>query len=133
VAATDRGNAEDRHQLGGHERGVDAARLIGCAEVDRASPVAADVLEGLVPLAELEELRRRHPELIEAESGELARDEDQPACVRIRQRLEQDAVDDAENRGIGANPERQGQHGHERVTGMLPEMPQRVEQVLSQW
>ena len=126
LPAADRGDPEHGHQLGRDQRGVDAPRLIRRAEVDGAGPIAAHVLEGLVPLAELEELGRRDPELIEPEARELARDEDQPRGVRIRQRLEDHAVDDAEDGRVGADPQRQRQHRHERVAGVLPEVPQRV-------
>ena len=34
---------------------------------------------------------------------------DEPVGVRVRQRLEQDAVDEAENRGVAADPERERQ------------------------
>ena len=37
-------------------------------------------------------------------------DRDQPGRVRKRQRLQQHAVDDAEDRGIGADAERQHDH-----------------------
>ena len=36
---------------------------------------------------------------------------DQPVRLAIRQRLEQDSVDDGEHRGVGADPQRQRQNG----------------------
>ena len=71
-------DAEHRHQLRGDERRIDAARLIRRAQVDGAGPIAADLLERAVPLAELDELRHRDPELVEAQRRELAGDEEQP-------------------------------------------------------
>ena len=65
-----RRDAEHRHQLGGDDRRVDPPRLIRRSEVDRARAVRADLLERSVALGELDELRRRDPELVEAEAWE---------------------------------------------------------------
>ena len=50
---------------------------------------------------------------------------------RIRQRPQNDAVDDAENRGVRADAERQRQHRDERVTWILSKVPERKDEVLS--
>ena len=44
---------------------------------------------------------------------------DQPLRLRILQRPQQDGVDNAEERGGGANPEREGEDGGQRE-GMAP-------------
>ena len=46
---------------------------------------------------------------------------DQPLRLWILQRPQQDGVDDAEDRGGGANPEREGENGGERE-GALAEL-----------
>ena len=47
-----------------------------------------------------------------------------------RQRLEENGVDEAENRRVGPNAERQRQHGHDRESGILGQHPQAVSKVL---
>ena len=70
LAAPHRLHPEHRHQLGGDDRRIHPAWLLRRAEIHRPGPVRADVVERPLPLAELEELRGRHPELIEAEAPE---------------------------------------------------------------
>ena len=86
-------------------------------DVQRADGVRADSGERAIALAELEELRRRHPELVEAHARELARDEHELLGVRIAERSQDDAVDDAEDRGVGADAQREREHGDERESG----------------
>jgi len=42
---------------------------------------------------------------------------DQPGAVAVRQRMQERAVDDAEHRGIGADPEPERENRGEGVTG----------------
>ena len=44
----------------------------------------------------------------------------QPFGVAERQRLEQHAVDDAEDRAVGADAERERDHGDQREAGRPP-------------
>ena len=55
---------------------------------------------------------------------------DQPLGLVERQRLQQHAVDHAEDRGGGADAERQRQDGRGREGGLLPERARGVAQVL---
>ncbi len=48
------------------------------------------------------------------------------------QRLEQDAVDHAEDRGVGADAERKGDDGDHGEQGLMAQRTQRVAKVLSQ-
>ena len=52
--------------------------------------------------------------------------------VRIRQRPQQHAVDDAEDGGVGADAERERQHGERRESRLTFESAERVEKVFSQ-
>ena len=61
----------------------------------------------------------RDPEVVEAERRERAGDEDQPLGLGIRQRLEQHAVDDAEDGGVGADAERERQDRDRGVAGLF--------------
>ena len=56
----------------------------------------------------------------------------QTAGVAVRQRLEQHAVDDAEDRAVGADAERERDDGDEREPGRSPQDAHRVGEVLPQ-
>ena len=56
--------------------------------------------------------------------------QNQLARVLHRQRLEQQPVDDAEDRGVRPNAKRERQHGHCRESGLCDEPPARVANVL---
>ncbi len=81
-------------------------------------------------LAQLEVLGGRDPELVEAERGELAREVDQLLRLLVVERLEHDAVDDAEDRAVGADAQRDGDDGDDRVSRRAAELPQTVPEVL---
>src|SRR4029079_3699327 len=52
--------------------------------------------------------------------------------IRIRQRFQQDAVDDAEDRGDGSNAQRQGQCRDEGEPWLFPQPAQRQPDVIEQ-
>ena len=53
-------------------------------------------------------------------------------CPRIRQRLEQDAIEDAEHRGVRANAERESQHDDHREREVVAHGAKGVEQITAQ-
>jgi len=53
----------------------------------------------------------------------------QPRRIRKGQRAEQDAVDDAEDRRVGADPERQGEPGDQCKAGILEERSEGVSEI----
>jgi hypothetical protein len=65
-----------------------------------------------------------------ADSAALQPKLDQLAGIVNRQQTHQDLIDQCEDCRVGANPERQGQNGRERETGMEPQLPDAVLQVL---
>ncbi len=50
--------------------------------------------------------------------------------VRVRQRAEEDGVDDAEDGGVGADAEREGEDGHEREAGRFAELAESEAEVV---
>ena len=50
-------------------------------------------------------------------------DLDDPFCVLVRQRPDQNRVDDAENGGVGSNAQRQRDDGDGGKRGAPPELP----------
>jgi hypothetical protein len=82
-----------------HARGLLSFR----ADIHRTGDIGADIREGAIPLAELEVFRGVDGELIEAKCRKLTGDEDQLIGVRVRQRLEEYAIHDAEDRRVGTD------------------------------
>ena len=73
-----------------------------------------------------------HAELRERLLVPVAPDHRQPLGTLIRQRPEEHAVDHAEDRGVGADAEREGEHRHEREARPLPQAPEGVPEVLAE-
>jgi len=61
---------------------------------------------------------------------ERAADNQQPRRVRKRERVEHEAVDDAEDRGVAADAEREREDGDRRKPGTPRQLAQRVAHVL---
>ena len=61
--------------------------------------------------------------------GQLVK-HDELATLTVRQRTEQDAVDDAENRRVDTDAEREGQDGSKGEARILKEDPQPVTNIL---
>ena len=57
-------------------------------------------------------------------------DDHDPIRFRIGQRLEQDRVDHAENRGVRADPERERENGDEGEAGRLQQLPDGISDLL---
>ena len=55
---------------------------------------------------------------------------DEPFAVLVGQRPQQHAIDDAENRRVGADPERHRDDDHERETGIAAQAANAVTDVL---
>ena len=66
------------------------------------------------------------------EEADALPDDDELAAVGVGEGLEEDAVDDAEDGGGGADAQGQGEDRGEREAGRLPQLPERIEQILSQ-
>jgi hypothetical protein len=118
-----RSAAEDRH---------DAARPIRRGQVRLAGGKRADDRKSTCPFLELEKLRRRDPELIEAHLGELARDVDEPIGLGIAERAQDDGVHHREDGGVRADTQRQREHGHRRKTWRPQQVAASVPQVANQ-
>ena len=64
--------------------------------------------------------------------GEVVRHRQEPSRIRVGKRPQEDAVDDAEDRGVGADAERQRRHGDGGEAGVRGEAAQSVADVLQQ-
>ena len=131
LPASDRRDSKRRHQLGCDDGGVDSAWLVRRAEVHRAGPVAPDSLKRSVALRKLHELRRRDPELVEAQTRKLAGNVDEALRRRVWQRLEDDTVDYAEDSSVGANSKSKGQYRDRGITGALSKTAKGVDEIVA--
>ena len=88
------GNVQPRYML----------RFSCAGYVERVAVVGADILQGCALLAVDKVDGWRHVQIFEAQAWGGVPDSDQPVGMRIRQGLQQDAFDDAENHGVRAHP-----------------------------
>ncbi len=129
-ATDDRLLAERLENAGGDLPAVHALRLARraagpCARAqDEVLAVVADErLEHLVLVAHVLEVRHR-----EAHLGHLLGplgEEDQAIGLGVRERAQQDRVDHAEDRGVGADPQCERRDRDEREAGRLPQRADR--------
>ena len=103
-------------------------RPIGRREIRFARGVHAHRRERAGPLAKLEEFRDGDPELVPSRKG--AGDPHQSIRLLVLERLENHGVQHREDRGVGADTEREGQDGGRGEAWRLPQHPQRVAKVL---
>ena len=89
--------------------------------------IRREALEHRVLLAPVEKRRRRHRELPVLRHDLVHAHE--LAGLRIRQRLQQHAVDHAEDRGRRAHAQGERQHGHDREARRLDQLPNRVARI----
>lgn len=130
-------NASERrlHAEGAEDAGreVPALQLFGrvaARQVHGLDRVDADGLESFEPVAIVEVLGGRQVRLRRAFPP--ATDPDEPIGLVVRQGLEQDRVDHAEDRGRSADPEREREHRDDGEPGATAELSQGIAQVLDQ-
>ena len=131
--AAERGReAEGLEEAGGHHR---AGELAGVAiEVPVAGHAAADehggeVLEGAAAVAEVAEVGGGDGGAAVA-ARRAAGGPDEAAGVAVRERVQEDRVDDGEDRGVRADAERESQHRGDGEAGVGAELTDSVAEVL---
>ena len=92
--------------------------------------VLGDVPDGREVVSVVGHLRDRHAGVGAADARRGLADEHELVAVAVRQRREQDAVDDGKNRGVGADAEAERQDGSQGVAGRSQEHPHAVARVL---
>jgi hypothetical protein len=99
-------DAERREDVGGSEPAGELERLTIELNSQAGRPDHADVFERAVPLAPLDEVRRRDDASCLIPAGFVDRDD--AVRIPIGKRLQHDPADDAEDGGSGADAKRQG-------------------------
>jgi len=116
-AAEQRGNAKEGKGAVGDVERVDALRLCDTGQGDAAAAINANVLEALVLLAIDEVIGGGHVEVVDADSGSGVPDGDEFVRFGVGERLEEYALEDAEDDGVAANAGGESDerdHGEER-------------------
>ncbi len=119
------------------QRGVHVARPhtpwpVARRQVQLPGRERPDARERAVPLRELEVLGRGNPELIESQGRKAAGDEHQPLRLGVAQRSEDHAVDDGEDRGVGADAQRERQDRDQGEPRRPQQVPDGVTEILNQ-
>ncbi len=131
-APEERLDAEQIEVVRGHDGSVHAIGLAAAQQHERHGVVLDNVLDGREPGAVLGDFRNREPCVWLKDSRRRLPDAHQFVSVSVRQRLQEDVVDDRKDRGVGADPEAERQHGRQRVARRAREHAHAVPDVLSQ-
>ena len=125
-AANLRLDAEQREVIRAGEDALDPLGLVDVSQIRVGRPEPGDLLKDVRATAVGEELRHRHADVARARLDVVARDADELAGVTKGERPEQDPIRHAEDRNVGADAERQRQHGHRRESWRAAERADRV-------
>ena len=130
AAADERLAAERREERRRDREPAQLLRLPVRGEADGAEREEGRVFDGLGLALPVQIVRNRHARLRQAHQRVAVPDEHEAVGGRVRQRAQQHLIQQAEDGGIGANPERQRQDGDEREDRLLAQRAQRVSDVL---
>ena len=125
------GGGSNAHRAENLRRDDGAAQALGLPhprEGDQRVPVDAEMLERLVEDGPVLEGRPRDRHLLPAPGRFVQRDN--PPDVRVRIRPEHDRIGDAEDRGVGADAERECGDDDRRVRGVEPQRSRGVLEIL---
>ena len=108
-------------EVGGHDAGEYAVRFTPVEQGER-HPVVLDKSVQTVELIPIvDDLLDREWNVLRASAKRLLSSQHQFLSILVRERLQEHPVDHAENRGVGANAQRQRHHDEQAVAGMVPE------------
>ena len=131
-AASQRAHAEHVEEVRGDDAGLDPAGLALPQENEGHGVVLDQRLHGAAPLPVVGQLQGRELGVDHAAERRRLAEVHQALPVLVGQRPQQDAADHAEDRGVGADAERQGEHGDEGEAGALAERAQGEAEVVQQ-
>lgn len=127
-------HAERPQEIGGHARPRNELRLPASGQREPGGPERGQLLEGDGLAAPPHELRgvHRHCRIHVRDLSDDAADDNESIGLVIGERPQQDTVDDREDRGVGADAERDAGHDDEAETAALADRARRVAHVLRQ-
>ena len=130
--SVERLRAEQVEQAGGRQNPFDPLRVLAGQQRAGAALRNRHLLERSVFGADVDELPRRRPVLRDVDAWRSQPQHREPVRVGIRQRLEQQRVDDAEDGGVGADADGERDDDHQRQRGRAPQRPDGVAEVLQE-
>ena len=130
VAAERRLDADNVEEPGSHENAAQPLGLGAAADVDGRGFDGGHGGERRVVAAPVVEVRRRDRSVQAAFARPLLAERHHIARRGIRQRPPEHGVDDAEDRGVGADAEREGNECDERKGRLPPQHPRAKDNVL---
>ena len=120
--AEHRAETHDREVVSGHQADVDTHRVVVAHQAEGHRRVLGDAAaEGLRGGTEVVDLGHRETHVVAAGAGGRLAKIHQPIAVPVRQRPQQHAAHHAEDRGVGADAEAQGEEHRERETARAGE------------
>ena len=123
-ASDRRCHAEDLEEVRAHHLSDDELRFASSRERESGADVARHALECPRARPIVVEVQRGEPHRVARRIGRVhVEHEEEAVGVRIRQRPEQDGIDDAEHQRRDADAERQGKRGRQREAGGAEERP----------
>jgi len=125
-------DSQQWEEPGRHPRARDVLRLLDARQLEFPVLVRGQPLERPSGPPESLEIRSRERHLRHRQLRDPFEHHDEPSRVPIGKRSEEHAVDDAEDGGVRADPERQRQDHDEGETGRLGERPDGVAEVLGE-
>ncbi len=131
-AAELRPHAEHAREVAQRRRDADALRLAVARQRAVADPEPGDRLERVFARGQVQHLRYRERRVIEVERRDVLPHDVQPVQPFHRQRPEQHRVDQAEDRRVGADAERQRDDGEDREARRRAQRAPGVSQILQQ-
>jgi hypothetical protein len=130
-AAEERADGESLEEAVGHELADHQLRVVA-GQREAGAHVRAHRQEGARPRLPVEEVQRRRPCAADVAAVVMLVEHQQAVRIGVRQRAQEHGVDDAEHPGVGADPQRQGDHGGRGQAGAPAEHAERLPQVLQE-
>jgi hypothetical protein len=122
--------AQHRKQAGRGLEPFDALRLIRAEQRGDAPARDRHLLERAVLLLDVEVLPWRRPVLRDVDARRPQPQHDEPIRIGVGQRLQQQRVDDAEDRAVGADADRQRRDDDQRQRPAAAQRPDGIAEIL---
>jgi hypothetical protein len=124
--AADHGTESHHVEVGTADHtGTDDARFAETDHREADRRELAERADRLHPFAKVLNLGHREDGVVDVDARRALTDVDQPVLIAVDERLEQHSAYDAEDRGVGADAERQRQHDRDRQPLDSPERAER--------
>jgi hypothetical protein len=126
-AAQNRIEVEDFEEIAGYESAPDALGPFTARQVHALRLKGGELFDRARLVAQVVELQDGNAVAV---AGGIGREDvDQSFGIMIRQRAQQDGIDDAEDRGVRANAERESENGDDREGRRFQKLTKRIAKI----